>query len=157
VKVAAIVIVAVGLCAAIVLLSTKPSPSSGSASVAREKPFISLTISYFDKLKDQASAVVLAMVDVSDLEGLKRTFLYAKSDEMTLYTQYSKRRSALTTSVQEISDKTDNCHLLFQQGLSEMLSYWDDHDQTRITGGTSMVKGSMAEANDILAKIVAQH
>jgi hypothetical protein len=155
VKIAAIVLVAVGLCATLVLLSYKPSPSSDSAAVGREKPFLSLTISYFDKFKDQASTVVLAMTDASDLDALKRTFQYAKSDEMTLYTQYSERRSALTTTVQEIADKTDNCHLLFQQGLSEMLRYWEDRDPTRIPRGSNMVKGSMTEANDILAKIAA--
>jgi hypothetical protein len=153
VKVAAIVIVVVGLCATVMLLSIKPSPSSNSAAMAREKPFLSVTISYFDKFKDQASTVVLAMVDASDLEALKRTFLNAKSDEMTLYAEYSKRRSALTTTVQEVADGADDCHRLFQQGLNEMLAYWDDRDTARIPRGSDMVKTSMAEASSVVAKI----
>lgn len=157
VAVAAILVVIVAVCA-LVLLSNKPSTSPDDATtVATEKPFISLTISYFDNFKKEASTVVLAMAGASDLEALRRTFQSAQSDEMTLYMQYSKRRSTMTTVIQEIASKTDNCHLLFQQGLSEMLRYWDDQDPTRIPRGGNMVKGSMAEANNVLAKITAPH
>jgi hypothetical protein len=121
-----------------------------------EARFLSDSLNYLHILIDQVADIGQAIAG-SNLDRVKSALSEAKSLENDAYEEYhiSRAGTNLSERLQGIARNIDECHRLFQEGMSESLKYWDYADPDHATAGFAMLKQSMNQANAAAKEIVA--